>query len=114
MKIEKDNTLLISDVIEEIDPVRRAFKKFKNHPSTLLVKNYFQDSKAFSFKYFNVEDVKKDIDNIESKNGMPKSDIPAKIFMWSSDIIALTLTKCFCQNIKNSTFSDELKNRDIS
>ena len=34
--------------------------------------------------------------------------------MWNSDIIAPVLTECYNQNIKNSTFSNELKNADIS
>ena len=53
------------------------------------------------------------INNINSKKATPKGDIPVKILKWNSDIIVPALTECFNKNIKNSTFSTELKNADI-
>ena len=67
-----------------------------------------------SFKYFNVEDVKREINNLNSKKTTTKCDIPVEILKWNSDIIAIALTECYYQNIKNSTFPNELKNADIS
>ena len=112
-KIEKDDNLL-TDVIEETDPVLKAIKKYKNHPSILRIKSSFKHPKVFSFKYFNVEDVKRETNNLNSKKATPKGDIPVKILKWNSDIIAPALTECYNQNIKNSTFPNELKNADIS
>ena len=43
-----------------------------------------------------------------------KGDIPVKILKLNSEIIAPVLTECFNQNIKNSTFPNELKNVDVS
>ena len=43
-----------------------------------------------------------------------KGDIPVKILKLNSEIIAPVLTECFHQNIKNSTFPNELKNVDLS
>ena len=43
-----------------------------------------------------------------------KGDIPVKILKLNSEIIAPVLTECFNQNIKNSTFPNELKNVDLS
>ena len=43
-----------------------------------------------------------------------KGDIPVKILKLNSEIIAPVLTKCFNQNIKNSTFPNELKKVDVS
>ena len=77
-------------------------------------KSSFKYSKVFSFKYFNVEDVKREISNINSKKATPKGDKPVKILKWNSGIIAPVLTECFNQSIKNSTFPNELKNADIS
>ena len=65
-------------------------------------------------KYFNVEDVKKEIKKINSKKATPKGAISVKILKWDSDIIVPVLTGCFNQNIKNSPFPDELKNANIS
>ena len=65
-------------------------------------------------KYFNVEDVKREINDMNSKKATPQNDIAVKILKWNSDIIAPVLTECYNQNIKNSSFPHELKNADIS
>ena len=80
----------------------------------MLIKSYFKDPKVFLFKYFNIEDLKREINDINSKKATPNGDIPVKVLKWNSDIIAPVLTECFNQNIKNSTFPDEMKNADIS
>ena len=80
----------------------------------MRIKCSFKDPKVFSFKCFNVEDVRREIKNINSKKATPKGDIPVKILKWNSDIIAPVLTECFNQNIRNSTFFNELENADIS
>lgn len=73
------NFLKIYDAKEETDPLLRVIKKYKTHLSILQVKNSFKDAKVLSFKDFNVEDVKRDIDNIDNKKATPKNDIPVKI-----------------------------------
>ena len=50
INIEKDDNLL-TDVIEETDPVLKAIKKYKNRPRILQIKiSYFKHPKAFLFK----------------------------------------------------------------
>ena len=72
LKIEKDDHLF-NDVIEETDQVIKAIKKYnKNHPSILRIKSSFEDPKVFSFKYFHDEDVKREINNINSKKSDTK------------------------------------------
>ena len=61
-KIEKDDNLL-TDVIEETDPVLKAIQKYKNHPGILRIKSYFKYPKVFLFKYLNAEDVKREKGN---------------------------------------------------
>ena len=80
----------------------------------MRIKSSFKHPKVFSFKYFNAEAVKREINNLNSKKETPKGDIPVKILKWNSDIIVPALTECYNQNIKNSTFTNELKNADIS
>ena len=46
LKIEKDDSLL-TDVMEETDPILMAIKKYKNHPSILRIKSYFKYPKVF-------------------------------------------------------------------
>ena len=87
LKIEKDDNLL-TDGIEETNPVLKAIKKIQKSSKYLQIKNSFKCPKVFSFKYFNVEEVKREISNITVKKATPKGDIPVKILKWNSDIIA--------------------------
>ena len=80
----------------------------------MQIKIYFKDTKVFLFKYFRVYDVNREINNVNSKKVTQKGSIPVKILKWNLDIIALALTGSFNENIKNSTFPNELKNADIS
>ena len=112
-KIENDDNLLTDD-IEETQPVLKAIKKYKNHPSILRIKGSFKHPNVFSLKYFNVMDIKREINNLNSKKVTPKGDIPVKILKSKSDTIVPALIENYNQNIKNSTFPTELKNADIS
>ena len=76
-------------------------------------KNSFEDPKVFSFKYVNIDGVKREINNINIKRATPKGDIPFKILKSNSNTIAPVLTEYFNQNTKNSTVSNELKHADI-
>ena len=100
LKTEIDDNVL-TKAIEENKPVLKAIKKFKNHPSTLGIKGSFKYSKVFSSKFFNIEKVKRKINNINSKKTTPKGDTPVKILKWNLDIIAPVLNQCYNQNIKN-------------
>ena len=59
LNIEKDENLL-TDAIEESNPVLMAIKKYQNHPRILGIKTSFKYPKVFSLKYFNAEDVKRE------------------------------------------------------
>ena len=52
--------------------------------------------------------MKKEINNKSSKKATPKSDMPVKTLKWNS------FDRMYNQNIKNSTFPNELENADIS
>ena len=79
----------------------------------MQIKSSFKHPKLFSSKYFNAEDVKREINNLNSKKATPKGDIPFTILKWNSDIIAPALTESYNQNIENVIFPNELKNADI-
>ena len=92
LKAEKDDNLF-ADILEEANPVLKAIKNCKKHPSILRIKSSFKDPKVFSLKYFNIEDVKRKINNINSRKATPKGDILGKILKWNSDVIAPVLTE---------------------
>ena len=59
--------------------LKKTIKNYKNYPSILQIKSSFKDPNVFSFKYFNLGDMKREINNINSKKATPKGDIPVKI-----------------------------------
>ena len=71
LKIEKDDKLL-TDVIEESDLVLKAIKKYKNYPSILRKKILLNIQNYFGLNIFNVEDVKREFNNINSKKATPR------------------------------------------
>ena len=112
------NVEILSEESKVADTFNKFFsnvvKELKIEKGDNLLTDVIKYPKLFSLKYFNVEDVKREINNISSKKATPKGDIPVKILKWNSDITAPVLTECYNQNIKNSTFPNELKNADIS
>ena len=40
-RYNRETTVLLTDVMEETDPVLKAIKKYKNHPSILRIKSFF-------------------------------------------------------------------------
>ena len=60
----------------------------------MRIKSSFKHPEVFSFKYFNVKDVKREINYLSSKKAAPKDDIPVKILQLNSDITAPALTEC--------------------
>ena len=63
LKIVRDSNLL-NGIIKETDPVLEKIKKCKNYPSTLQIK--------ILFKYFNVEYIKREINNRNNKKNDTK------------------------------------------
>ena len=55
-----------------------------------------------------------EVKNINIKKATSKVDTKVKILKWNSNITVPVLIEFFNQKIKNSTFSNELKNADRS
>ena len=81
--------------------VNKFPKNHKDHPSILQIKSFLKYPNVFSFKYSNVEDIKREINNLNSKKVTSEHDIPVQILQWNFDVIAPVLTECYYQNIKN-------------
>ena len=64
---------LFSNVVKEL----KIEKDDKNYP--IKLKSSFKNRKVFLFKYFNVEDDKKEINNMNIKKVTPKVDVSVKI-----------------------------------
>ena len=56
----------LHDVSNETDPIERAIKKFKNHPSIVNINRNIPKTTNFEFSQIDIDSIKKIIDNLDS------------------------------------------------
>ena len=64
----------------------RAILKYRNHPSILAIRERKKAQKKFCFKEVSIEEIQKEILNLNNKKASQNSDIPTKIIKENSDI----------------------------
>ena len=102
----------LSDVSDETNPIERAIKKFKNHPSIINISKNILKTTNFEFSQADIDSIQKMIDNLDLKKsgtfgGIPTnclkgvSDISAKNSVWNNEVL------------KDLNFANGLKLADI-
>ena len=111
----EENKALLNDSSDEINPVRRAVKKFQYHPSIINIKKHVQVIEKFSFWDVDVDEMKIEIDNLDSKKSGTFMGIPIKRLMEVVDIVAEPLTQIWkIEIVQGKKFADQLKLADIT
>ena len=77
----------------------RAILKYRNHPSILAISEGKKAQISFCFKEVSIEEMQKEILNLNNKKRTQNSDIPAKIIKENFDIFG----KFLCSFINDST-----------
>ena len=109
------NADILNHVPENLtDPIDRVICKYKVHPSILTIKNKINIDKTFSFSHINITDVKREIDNLNSKKATTNNNIPTKILKLTSDTISNIVHKLFNDCLESSSFPDNFKLADIT
>ena len=98
----------------EVDPVLKAIKKYKNHPSILKIKEKVNPDDIFSFQSTTSELVIHEIFTLNTSKATPKDSIPTKILKENYDIFGYKLAIDFNGAIKCGTFPDNQKYADVS
>ena len=98
------------DLTEET--LTKIFKKFKNHPSIVKIKNKYLVKEKFSFQPVSVKDVENVIKNIPSDK-TSGGDIPIQMFKRSGFTYQI-LTDCINDAINKGVFPDSLKTANIA
>ena len=97
------------------DPICRAIRKYKNHPSILKIKEVEPTEKQhFSFQPTNLESVVHEIFALNSSKVSPIDSIPTKILKENYDILDFKLSIDFNASITSVTFPDNQKYADVS
>ena len=64
---------------QHLDPVINAIKMFENHPSILKINESINKDEIFSFAPVSTDDIRKEIENLDSTKSTQGNDIPTKI-----------------------------------
>ena len=89
--------------------------KYKHHPSILSIEKKIYSSDEFNFSSITIEDIDKELDNLNEKKACTLSGIPTKVLKRASDICNNELLKVWNQEIvTNKNFPNNLKLAEIS
>ena len=107
-----ENTYL-SNVPTSNNPVNAAIEKFECHPSILKIKENVTPCK-FSFREVCIDEVAKELANLNPKKASAVSSIPAKYLMQSAEECGSVLTNLINDCISKNDFPNELKMADMT
>jgi hypothetical protein len=95
------------------DPILKAIKKYEKHPCITRIKCKVK-IEPFSFKHITSEIFETELQKLNAKKSVQRSDIPTKIAKENSDIVALYLSRDFNKNcVDCGIFPSALKFADI-
>ena len=92
----------------------RAILKYRNNPSILAIRERKKARINFCFKEVSIEEIQKEILNLNNKKASQNSNIPTKINKENSDIFEKVLCSFINNSIKSSTFPSCLKEADVT
>ena len=97
------------------DPVEIAIKKYENYPSIIAITEKFNLTMRFEFEEVNLEDIEKEILNLNTKEAVLSNNIPAKVLKETFDICNPVLQQIWNNEIlKKCQFPENLKLADIT
>ena len=104
--------------INETDEIQHIVSLYKNHPSIKQIKKKIipdgnKNQVIFSFKPTTVDNVKKLLNEIDTKKVVGVDTIPPKLIKKASDFLALMLTTTINSSTENSVFSENAKGATV-
>ena len=92
----------------------RAILKYRNHPSVLAIRERKKAQINFCFKEVPIEEIQKEILNLNNKKASQNFDIPTNIIKENSDIFEKALCSFINDSIKSFTLPSCLKEADVT
>ena len=110
-----DNSDVVTEVTGVKDPVEKAIKKYKGHPSVLKIKEIIPRGNKFSFEKITPEIMMEEIKALNPTKSIPVGSIPVKVLQGSATVVCKCLTDIFNNEIiENKTYPSKLKLADIT
>ena len=92
----------------------RAILKYSNHLSILAIRELIKAQINFCFKEVSIEEIQKEILDLNNKKASQNSDIPTKMIKENSDIFGKVLCSFINDSLKSFTFPSCLKEADVT
>ena len=110
-----ENKALLNLDTRENDRVRKAIKKFANHPSIRDIKRNVPINTEFTFSKVTGAEMLEEINKIDSNKSGKSTDIPVKKLIEVGDLVAETIAQIWnIEIIEHKKFAVELKLADIT
>ena len=94
----------LSENILNDDPILKAIRKYKGHPSILKITEAVSEKECFSFHPIDLLSVIKEITNLKESKASPIESIPAKILKDYLDILAPKILADFNLSLNTGIF----------
>ena len=112
--LDIDRTLHIDCMAYSDDPVEKAIKCFKNHPSILRILQEGYSENKFSFDPISESSIHNVVIKMDSSKAYQTGNIPPQVLKDNVDISTITLSSDFNRCIYNWIFPNNLKHADIT
>ena len=103
-----------STTIKQKDSLGEIIKKYKLHPSIVIIREITHFDDKFYLKNLKREDLEKEISNLYPNKATPLNDILINIIKGCNDIISPYLTNLLNGSIENDIFPDSLKLAEVT
>ena len=109
--VENEEIVLPSEDIS--DPIHQILFGFSRHPSIQKIRSFNGNIGSFSFEKVSVENMKNELDRLNTSKSTTFKSIPPKLLKSECDLVSTPLQIIFNDSIEQSSFSDELKLADV-
>ena len=111
----KPRNLSLGNTTNLSDPVEIAIKKFENHPSVQVIRENINLNQEFFFKEVEVDEILKEIRNLDSNKSGTFQNIPSNRLKEVSEVSAPCLKNIWnIEIVSQQKFSDNLKLADVT
>ena len=95
------------------DPITKAVEKYAKHPSILKIKEHYPQDSKFSFQPTNLEDVRKNVQNLDESKSAPLESLPVRVLKDIVDVFCPKMVIDFNSAIKTGIFPETSKHADV-
>ena len=98
---------------ESNDPITNSIEKYSKHPSVLKIKEKYPQNVRFSFQTTSLEEVVKEVNNLDESKSSPLESLPARVIKDISDVLCPKVVIDFNSAIQTGVFPQTAKLADV-